>query len=157
MRRDYLDALAAYPFSISDGHDRGCENRDRLLVSAGNGHNLCLAYTQRTPRAQNSAARYQRVSFGWRHEVDLEFNGENSGICRHEAERGVAARAVGNRRDGTGVNKAVLLGDGWSYRQMNFDTSGLDGSERRAKSVHELLPVETIPDTLLEIGVDWSE
>jgi len=71
-------------------------------------------------------------------------------LGRHAQGR-VAAGGIENAGDGSGVNEAVLLGEGRRERKMDLDRPWLHLAHFRAQRSHELLARKALSYPLLEV------
>jgi hypothetical protein len=91
-----------------------------------------LADRQSATRSQDAAARDQQLALRRREQIELELDGQHLAALRRQRQRGVARRAVRDRRDHAGVHVAVLL------RQLG--PRAARDSARALADLHELGP-----------------
>src|SRR5262249_54840149 len=97
------------PRAAVDSAQRGLHDRERGRRPVRD--SLAAADHQRPPRADDLAGHHEPPPGRGRQEVDRVRRREDGGVRRHDAERGVPARAVQDGGDGTGVQEPVLLGE----------------------------------------------
>ncbi len=76
----------------------------------------------------------------------LKLGGEHAGARRHQAQRRIAGRAVGDGADRAGMDEAVLLADGGAGHHRDLDRPGRDRAQGGAEGGHELLLFEARGD-----------
>ena len=81
----------------------------------------------------DSAARDDPIADGRRQQVDLEFGAQYPGPGRHEAQRRVPRRGIGDGSHGRRMDEAVLLRDGGTWTNRYLDGARRDLAERRAE------------------------
>ena len=84
------------------------------FVSPGFGEHLCLGQDKGAASFHHAPTGKDALTCGGSEKIDLELCGENAGVTRHQAERSIAGRAVGDGAHSAAVDETVLL----RYRRM---------------------------------------
>jgi hypothetical protein len=95
----------------------------------------------------------QLFPFGWRQQIDLEFDGEDRAVGREKRIAGIAACIVGYRTGRSCVEKAVLLRQSDVKRNLYLNATRLDTRDGCSEGAHERLPGEAVEYPSFELDV----
>lgn len=111
---------------------------------------LGRAHGQRPARPEHPAHGDELLARRRGEEVHLELDREHLPPRLHQRERSVPARAVGDSRDGGGVEVAVLLREVVAERERDLDLPGSHSGEVGTERPHHPLQGEAVADTGFE-------
>lgn len=84
-----------------------------------------------------------------RKQVDLEFDAKHGRSFGHSRQARVTAGRIGDGRDCSGVNKAVLLLDRLRPRKFDIDLPVRNANESGTESREQSLPVKRFSDSVM--------
>src|SRR5262245_51697988 len=72
-------------------------------------YHLSRAYHDRVPRLHHLASRDEAHTLRWAQQIHIEFDRQHADPWRHQTQRRIATRAIGNRGHDARVNESMLL------------------------------------------------
>ncbi len=107
-----MQGVLSHAVSGLNSHHGRLHHRDGgVRLASGDRDDFGCGHADRAAHAGNAAAGDEYFADCGGHEVDLEFDAEDRGALGHACETGVTAGGIGDGRDGTSVDEAVLLLD----------------------------------------------
>jgi hypothetical protein len=112
-----------------------------------------IAEGEGATRLYNLTHGPQLFPFGWRQQIDLEFDGEDRAVGREKRIAGIAACIVGYRTGRSCVEKAVLLRQSDVKRNLYLNATWFDTRDGCSEGAHEWLSGEAVAYPSFELDV----
>ncbi len=147
-------ALASCAVFRLYSHHRGLHQSDNGIRFVGrNGDYFAGCHSDGSPDSDCAGPGDETLPNGRSEEIDLELDAEHRRSLRHLGKAGVAASCIGNRGNGAGVNKTMLLMDGFRGRKFYIDFPIIDSKQRGSNRGKEMLPLKGVGNAIMETGV----